>query len=388
MSFREWSAARLLLFALGLALIVMGALPLATIDEKLQYALPMAGADGQAQKIATLSGRVDDVREQVKDAASGIAMAGVNESISVSAGGDSYDARVLCVDEGWVDVEPASIVSGRGLTDTELRRGEPSALIDAALAFKLFGAELPEDAAIEIGSTDYRVVGTVRTRRSYGVKSQYCAWIPLMSLLSEDESGAALSSLKLDTLVLEAHPTEGAGARTLFESTARSAWQSGGTFISLAKEAMRGTIILRLLALALGFSLWGRLLKRMNDFAGEDVAGYRAALKERYFARTIGRLLWTGAKWIFGYGLLLVAAYGLLRLAFYPLYTFTEWVPDDFTSWTSLSKVFWNLIGEHATLVKTGTWAFRELRFFSGLVRWGCVSLLTSMAIRRRGSGK
>ncbi|MBE5808188.1 MAG: ABC transporter permease [Clostridiales bacterium] len=381
----RWSPAALLLIALGLALIVAGTVPLATTGERLQYAVALTDQETQAAKVMRLSDKVGDVREQVGTAAAAVAAAGCAESVSVNAGGDSCTARLVCADEGWFDVEPVQLVSGRGFMRTELVTGANCALLDERLAFSLFGADIPEDAKVEIGTRTCSVIGTVRAKTCFGVKTQYCAWMPLRALLGEDDSGSAAAGLALDTLTIEARPAGGAGTRELFENTARSAWQAGGTSISLAKEAMRGTVILRIVALALGFAVWGRLLGRANAFAAGQIDRYRRLLRERYFPRTIPRLLAMGLTWALAYGALLAAAYGLLSLAFHPLLTFTEWVPDDFTSWSSLTKVFWNLIAEHATLVRTGTWALREVQFYAGLARWGVISLLSGIAMTAIG---
>ena len=64
------------------------------------------------------------------------------------------------------------------------------------------------------------------------------------------------------------------GARTLFQTAAREGWQSGGSLYSLGKEAMRRTMLPRMLLLAFGLSALAALLRRMNGWASRGAAAF------------------------------------------------------------------------------------------------------------------
>lgn len=375
----------LLLTLLGAALLALGTFHLATTGGTLSYALPLGGTEDVPGRIASLSEKLPGVRTQLGEAVSSAAMAGIVEDASVLVNGDSLPLTVVAAGPGWFDGEPVRVVQGRGLMESELRLGTRTALLSEALAFRMFGAELPEDAVLELGGAAWQVVGTVRWTRGPGDAADHCAWLPLGSLIEESEDGSQDAVVKPAVLLLNARMRSGAGASALFESTARTLFAEGGSFIDLGKEAMRGTIAPRFAALALGFALWFAVLRRMGDAAAAWLGRYRQALKKDYFLRTLPKLIPMVLAFLLGLGLLFGTAWGLLHLSFEPMLTFPEWVPENITSWESVSQVFWNRIGAHAGLVRTGTPALRAVQFWSGLTRWGLYALLCGLAIGRTG---
>ena len=370
-----------ILLAAGIVCVAFGLLRLIPVRDVLEYVIPMPQGTEAGEHTRELYAAVDQVRDGMSDAASALSMAGVTEKLSLLVGDESVSTMVYAVGEQWFDVYPAQIEQGRTLMESELLSGAKLAVIDESLAFKLYGEMLPDNATLELAGEEYRVVGTARFAHSVGARSDHCVWVPLLSLMRQEESAAVLGSLSPDVLMLSALPVKDSGARGLFESAACTQWQDGGSMYSLGKEAMRGTIILRAAIFLLGMGALFRLIPKMNGVTQRRMRSYRALLKERYFPGTVPALLRSIAVCILGYGALLMLAYGLLHFTFEPLYTFTEWVPDNITSWTSLKKVFWNLIDEHAKLISCGSVAMREIEFYSGCVRWGAFTTLIGIVL-------
>ena len=160
-------------------------------------------------------------------------------------------------------------------------------------------------------------------------------------------------------------------------------WQDGGTLIDLSKEAMRRTILPRMIVLVVGLYVLVGLFRRMTALAGDWFGRFRSALSMSYFKSLIPRLLGIILLSVLGYAVLIGAAWALMAFSVQPLYVFTEWVPENIVEWSSIQKVFWNLTGDAAQLVKIGSRELRTVEFWGGILRWGMIALLLGAAMRR-----
>ena len=251
--------------------------------------------------------------------------------------------------------------------------------------------ELPEDAEVKLNDQSYRVVGTVRHAgsvfggRGVGDAVAYDAYIPLTTAAKK---GVAMSSLTLSAL-----PRQSAGAEVMFRQAAEL-WVPGGQLVNLKKEAMRRTILPRVILLIVGMYAMIGLFKRMTNLAEGWFARFRQALRGQYFKALLPRLMGIIALTLLGYGALIGATYLLLVFSAQPLYVFTEWVPDNIVEWSSLKRVFWNLTSSAAALTRVGTRELRVVEFWGGALRWGIVTALLGVALlpkrignREQGTG-
>ena len=260
------------------ALLVVGAVMmlislgnLLAARELLQYAVvPRGEMDAAVSQLLTVKREVADT---LADCTSALAVGGVTEKASVSAGSVNQTCAVYAVGEGWFEADPVFLTAGRRLTETELKLGDKVAMVDEQLAFQLFGSELPEDAKATIDGVEYAVVGAYRHRRSVGEAAQYSAYVPLLSANQNAR----------DELLFIAVPVANTGARTMFESTMRANWEQDGCFISIGKEALRQRMIMRMLLLGFGLSVIFRLMRRMNGAAARSWTRFQERLRWNYF---------------------------------------------------------------------------------------------------------
>ena len=359
----------LLVVGAVMMLISLGNL-LATRD-LLQYAVvPRGEMDAAVSQLLTVKREVADT---LADCTSALAVGGVTEKASVSAGSVNQTCAVYAVGEGWFEADPVFLTAGRRLTETELKLGDKVAMVDEQLAFQLFGSELPEDAKATIDGVEYAVVGAYRHRRSVGEAAQYSACVPLLSANQNAR----------DELLFIAVPVANTGARTMFESTMRANWEQDGSFISIGKEALRQRMIVRMLLLVFGLSVIFRLMRRMNGAAARSWTRFQEKLRWNYFKTAAPSLLLFLGICLIGYGALLALLYALAAFSIQPLYTFTEWVPENVVEWSSLKAVFWNLAGDSAKLVRVGTRELRIVEFWGRILRWGALGALYGALLLR-----
>lgn len=360
------------------ALLVVGAVMmlislgnLLAARELLQYAVvPRGEMDAAVSQLLTVKREVADT---LADCTSALAVGGVTEKASVSAGSVNQTCAVYAVGEGWFEADPVFLTAGRRLTETELKLGDKVAMVDEQLAFQLFGSELPEDAKATIDGVEYAVVGAYRHRRSVGEAAQYSAYVPLLSANQNAR----------DELLFIAVPVANTGARTMFESTMRANWEQDGSFISIGKEALRQRMIVRMLLLVFGLSVIFRLMRRMNGAAARSWTRFQERLRWNYFKTAAPSLMAFLGICMIGYGALLALLYALAAFSIQPLYTFTEWVPENVVEWSSLKAVFWSLAGDSAKLVRVGTRELRIVEFWGKILRWGTLGALYGALLLR-----
>ena len=374
------------LMALGAAMALAGLGMLSrTAGSALQYcvAAPDPGEKGESYRKLNATRR--KLGEGMKDALAWTAAGGAASSVSVSAGGKSAEAALWAMGEGWLEVYPRFLQQGRRIGESELEEGARVVMLDDGLAFQLFGEELPPEAKVTLNEAEYQVVGTVRHAgsllggRGVGDAQRYDMYMPLLA--------AGGAEFPLEAVTLSAQPTgNGAGAAQLFEEAAGQ-WRSGGELVNLKKEAMRRTILPRIMLLIAGLYAIVGLFRRMTDLAARRIEAFKADLSQSYFKALIPRLLGLIGLILLGYGALIALTWGLMVFSAQPLYVFTEWVPENIVDWSSISKVFWSLTADAARLVRVGTRELRVVEFWGGLARWGTALFLLGGALRGRKAG-
>ena len=391
------------LLALGALLMAAGLCMLALQPSVLQYCIvaptdeaapepsgqEAAGQEAQTakQESGALKALYDAwqtrVGEDLSEVLSAASIAARDYGFALSGEGGTATATLTAVGEGWFDVYPRYLVSGRLMTGQELRDGDRLIVLDEPLAFKLFPTVDPIGRELTIGSERYEVIGVVRYRRSVGEYEQYQAYIPYTS--------AAEDRLPMEIVEVCGVALPQSGASRAFEDAGEN-WQDGGTFIDTDKEAMRGGIVARALAIALGLYLILYLLRRLNRRTAGVGVDIRARLQTEYFRDMLPGLLPRFCLLALGYAALLAAAFGVLTLAIEPMYVFTEWIPDVLVELSSITERFWQLTSAAAAPIFIRTQEYAEIRFWSGLVRWGALSALTGALVMalsaRRGRDK
>ena len=364
------------LMAVGMIMALWGLLALGQTRDVLQYCIVAPASGERDTALQQLIERQETACEEIEEGIRAAAINGIRNQASASASNNSGESAVYAIGEGWFEVYTCAIGQGRRISEAELADGTPVAMLDEGLAFELFGSELPENAQIELEGSAYRVIGTVRHARGVGDVQEHDIYIPLKA--------AAANGMQLDVMMVSALPLGQSGAARFFEEAMREQWQDGGTMINLSKEAMRRTIIVRVILLIVGLYCLIGLFRRMSLVSGRWFAGFREALKWRYFRQLVPKLAGILVLSALGFAALIALIWLLMDFSVRPLYVFTEWVPENIVEWSSIRTVFWSLVGESAKLVKVGSRELRTVEFWGGILRWGAILALLGAAIRRR----
>ena len=369
-----------LLLCLGMILALWSTVMLLLTRNVLQYSVIAPGEGAASDEIPKLAESARKLGDSMKDSLACTSLGGFAEMVNLSAGDNVCQASLIAMGEGWNEIYPQFVIEGRRAAENELASGVPVIVLDNDLAFRLFGAEMPEDAWVTLNGFEWRVIGTVRHAgsllggRGVGDIQPYDCYIPL--------AAAAKRGVALDTLCLSAVPINSVGRA--FEETVRRDWRDGGDMTDLKKEAMRRTVLPRIVLLIAGLYILAALFRTMGAACGRWIADFRQSLRSSYLKQLLPKLAWVILKSVLGFGALIALTCLLLVFSVQPLYTFTEWVPENFVAWSSIAKVFWNLTADAGRLVRIGTRELRVVAFWGGMLRWGTVLLLLGQGMMPR----
>ena len=373
-----------LLICLGMILALCATVMLLQTRNVLQYCVVAPGAGAASDEIPKLAESARKLGDSMKDSLACTAVGGFAETVDVSVEGNACQAGLIAMGEGWNEIYPQFVIEGRRAAENELASGEPVIVLDRELAFRLFGAQLPEDAWVTLNGLEWRVIGTVRHAgsllggRGVGDVQPFDCYIPL--------AAAAKRGVALDTLCLSAVPIN--SVTKVFEETVRRDWRDGGDLTDLKKEAMRRTVLPRIVLLIAGLYILAALFRAMGAACGRWIADFRQSMRLSYLKPLLPKLAWVILKSVLGFAALTALTCLLLVFSVQPLYTFTEWVPENIVAWSAITKVFWNLTADAGRLVRIGTRELRVIAFWGGVLRWGVVLLLLGQGMMPRKKKK
>ncbi len=354
------------LLPFGLVLIVCALIGLYSGPNLMQYAFLPEGT------LPDLQESMENVRSELPGYTLSLHAVKNGASVSTEDGGKSQSDVVLYMAGArYSECYPQRVVSGRPLTYADVIDKEHSIVLDEKLAFQLFGDKDPLDGRVTVGDKTYTVVGTVKHTRRIGEIGTYAAWIPLSC--AEDETSC-------DVAVLTAVANGGSDMSVLFSSAAQNNLGSG-TLYNLAKERMRATMALRLIAMVVVIRLlviWVRLIMKLG---ARWLGDFQAKLKDRYMTALIGYAAVRVLAMLAIIAATLTACWGLMTFFIQPVKVFTEWVPEVIVSFSSIQGRFWELCAEAAKPVSCMTADMAELRFFAAFLRWGVIFALIGLAM-------
>lgn len=342
----------------GVLLLLAGLIGLYSGPKLCQYVF-LPGEKEYSQQLTEIEKKWDSLFPVVS-------LHGVAENISLTAGERTQEEVTLYeVMGGYSEVYPRRYVAGRSLSRGDA--GSQVIVLDEALAFQLFQDQEPTEQAVTLNGMNYQVVGVATHEPRIGETGSYAAWIPLGV---ENEPACTVMILSVDG-------KENSNLWTQFEIGAREVFGAGQVFF-LSKECMRGTILLRVCLMVLAIRLMTVWVRKMSRWIKHRVQEVREQLKTRYPRQMMGMLLSRTATAILLIAMMISVGVGLVVWATQPMQIFPEWVPEVLTDPDSIIQRFWELTAAAADSLQFRTPELAEIRFWSGMLRWGLFLMLLS----------
>ena len=292
-----------------------------------------------------------------------------NATVSRKEGVTAGDVRLILAGPRYFEVFPQQMLEGNRLSDAEVSHERLSTVLDSRLAFSLFGEISPLGKAVEIGGSEYTVIGVASHSRSLGAANALTAWIPL-------GADPALTPDLLTASVRHAGASD--GFSTLWKSEAESTFGEG-TFLSLPREKNRATLLPRLLVFFFAVLLLKQWIRLLRGWGEASLADARQRLKKEYALRLTGYFVLRVLAALLLFAATLATLYGLAVFITQPLLVFPEWVPEKPVAMSSILNRFWSLIADNAAYLRLVTEQVAALQFWHFLVRLGNFLLLLGL---------
>lgn len=374
---RKWNAAACLLLALGLLLTGCGLFFGRGPEGLLEYVLIAPKEEGAIERLVEKKDEaLESMAETLRCSTVSAQMNGAY--IAAEDAGTSAQAALLAGSEGFFEVYPRYLVSGRLLSETELRTGEAKAVLDEDLAFKLFPTVDPIGQVISADGIEMEVVGVVRHARRVGETELHSIYAPLL----------AVQELPFETVMLSAIELPNSGANIMFGTVASDSWQGGGYDYRMEKEVLRARLPVLYSAVVFAFACVVWLIRRVNGLTVAFAANIRERLRREYIGRILPKAVPAGLGLLALYAALGCAAWFTGLRAVEPLYIFPEWVPENLVQWAAIRDVFWNLAVDGVRLIDVASAQVRAVQFWGGVINWGVLFLLMSAILLLCGRRK
>lgn len=358
----------LFVFALGVLLMIAGALVMGDAGGLIQYILPAPAATQEGGELGAL---YEDGQKQLAgmaDSFTAYAIGARAQGVSLSMEEGQYvQAALYAVGEGYFDVLHETLVSGRYISVADVRREERAIVIDEGAALTLFAGDDPIGREVLLDGRPYEVAGVIKGGRRLGEADEHIAYMPITT--------ASRDAVDMQTVEFTARAASAIASGILMEDTL-SSWKRGGSFYSMDKLAQGAVMPLRWVILIGGTFVLLSLLARLNAVAWGRICYYADQLKTRYARDMKGGIAASVLLCLLGYALLGGAAFLLAAFSIQPLYVFTEWVPEVIVELSSLSSRFWALNDQNAAAIRCVSSVVCRMELGQGLFRWGMTAAL------------
>ena len=345
----------------GCLLVIVALIGLWGTPKIIQYAFLPGNELGEYAR------QMEDVTLEMSGAVEIATIHGVKSGCPVvsESGASESGVTLYMIGERWNEVYPLQITCGEALSYASISGGQRMIVLDSDLAFKLFGDRDPLGEQVDLNGEKFEIIGLAKHRRRLGETQLYAAWIPLGS----DDAQPC------DLMVASALSGIDGGVMTLFGTAAGNAFGEG-TLIGLRKEAMRATMILRIIALAVALKLlvwWLGFLKRLGQAWLQE---YRERIRTRYFRQVMGFAALRVLAMLALFSATLAVCWKLMNFFVEPVLVFVEWVPEVLVSFGSIKGRFWELVNAASKPVSYVTAELAEVKFWSAILRWGVIFAL------------
>lgn len=316
---------------------------------------------------------LEKVEKAMEGAVGGVSLHATSDGVSLTAAGSGQgDIHLIQAAGSYAEIYPRAWRVGRPVSRADAAEGHRVIVLDEELAFRLFRDQDPVGQRVTILEKDYEVVGVASHRRRIGDRQELTAWIPL------GVEGAPAA----DNMILSVPAGQGGSLRTLFENSARESAGDGSSW-DLEKEKIRGTVLIQAVAMVTGAWLLARWIRKLKVWSSGQILRIREKARSRYPRQMAGYFILRALGMLAAWGAVIAAGAGIVLWASRLMLIFPEWVPENFLSSDSWIARFRSLTAAFADPVQRRTAEIIEIRFWSGLVRWGIAAALLGLLLRK-----
>ena len=364
-------ASSIVLILLSALLILIGSILLSSIDNCMQYVLPMH----TSSELEEIYFDVERLLDQISDTitASSVASRAQNMELqSIQKGNSSSDfSTVYAAGAGYFDLNHEHLIEGRLISESDIKNARKVIVIDDATALTLFKGETALDASIIINNTTFRIIGVIDSARRIGEINSSVAYVPITT--------ASREMLEMETIEITAKGIDTISSAAILENTLR-VWNSSGSFYNFSKMKIGAALPLRWVFVALGIKtilILGSIL-RQNMYT--NLKQYQVRLRHHYINELIPGIFVNVSISIIEVLVLAALSYVIALVCTKPLYIFGEWIPEVFVDLSSIINTFWNLNGISSKSIRYLSKSTCCIELAQKCIGWGTGAFLLSLS--------
>lgn len=220
---------------LGVLLMAAGCILLTRYGGRLEYILTAPAA---TQEGGELNAFYEDAQKQIAAIADSIEAGAVGaraQGMTLTAGeSGSAEATVYAVGSGYFDVVHETLLSGRLVSEADVKRKENVIVIDESTALSFFAGDDPLNGKVTLNGVEYEVAGVIKGGRRLGETDEHVAYIPI--------TAASGNALAMQTVEIVAKTNDSTTGSAILMRDSLEAWRTGGSFINYDKLTMGATM--------------------------------------------------------------------------------------------------------------------------------------------------
>ncbi len=366
------------LLFLSILFVCLGQWGLAGQKDLLEYAAPyhapQADPEGNREELPLVE-LLRSLRDQLPEASLAASIV-KRDGQAQSTAGREADCSIQGITEGWFDLYHRALLTGRLFGQEELNSTKRVAVVDAGLAFTLWGSGEAVGHTLVLFNEEFQVIGVVRQQSNLPMPTNgQGVYIPLPA--------AVRAGMEADMQLIS---VSGASL-SFFEGYVKSALPSGRVY-NLQKERMRAGLALRYLFVFLLLILLPKALSRANVFSRRCLNKWKEKYSHLYPGQMILPTLLMIGQWLMVYGVCLALVYLALRVAIAPAYVLTEWMPEDPSRLSSYGNMLRHALDQRTALIFTIPQSVHYIRYCGFFIKAGAFLSLIAMALPKRSQAR
>lgn len=131
---------------------------------------------------------------------------------------------------GYFDVVHETLLSGRLISEADVKRKENVIVIDESTALSFFAGDDPLNGKVTLNGVEYEVAGVIKGGRRLGETDEHVAYIPI--------TAASGNALAMQTVEIVAKTNDSTTGSAILMRDSLEAWRTGGSFYNYDKLTM------------------------------------------------------------------------------------------------------------------------------------------------------
>ena len=353
------------LLVLGSLLILYGTYYIWYTPNVLTYITEGFRISDGLQAANRLNSSMDDVIEA-------LTISGKAQKLMIPGNREDIAVTVYATDRQFFDVCHETLIHGRLISNSDIRKESKVAVIDQDLANKIHTGGNAIGKTILIDHSEWEIIGIVDSQTKLGEATDNIVYVPL--------SSAMIANLPIQTVEIRIVCEAGLLKHALIQN-ALQALLPGGEFMQLELEKQYALLPLRWGVLLCSLRSYGRLIKKCNQWLRTQIVCFQSKLQSHYPGQLAAWIIKKSLFLLFGFAWITVYSILIMHFSMDSIRILSDWIPGNMVSITSFLDKFWDNLQKSSCSVQYFSWEKYSIQFSQRFVTWGSLFFLGGVHI-------